>query len=101
VTYSTGNAKIAPCDTTVNSDQHSAHSSSITVVLCSRPVAVRRQQERESTMNFTLHEYCDVYCIWSLVLVVTGPTLQPGLMQKGIQHAAIQTVMCYAGWTRG
>jgi hypothetical protein len=33
-------------------------------------------------------------CIWSSVLVVTGPTLQPGLMLKGIQHAAIQTVMC-------
>jgi hypothetical protein len=42
-----------------------------------------------------------VICIWSLVLVVTGPVLQPGLMQKGIQHAAIQTVMCFAGWTRG
>jgi hypothetical protein len=99
VTYSTGNTKTAPCDTTVNSDQHSAHSSSLTVVLCSRPVVVRHQQERVSKMNFTLHEYCDVY----LILGACGnrTSLQPGRMQKGIQHAAIQTVMCLAGWTRG
>jgi hypothetical protein len=63
VTYSTGNTKIALCDTTVDSDQHSAHSSSLTVVLCSRLVEVRHQQERVSKMNFTLNEYCDVYLI--------------------------------------
>jgi hypothetical protein len=63
MTYSTGNMKIAPCDTTGNRDQHSAHSSSLTVVLCSHPMAVRPQQERVSKMNFTLHEYCDVYLI--------------------------------------
>jgi hypothetical protein len=39
------------------------HSSSLTLVLCSRPVAVRYQQERESKMNFTLYEYCDMYLI--------------------------------------
>jgi hypothetical protein len=61
VTYSAGNTKTAPCNTMVDSDQHSAHSSSLTVVLCSRPMAVRHQQERVSKMNFTLHEYCDMY----------------------------------------
>jgi hypothetical protein len=54
--------KIGPCDTTVGCDQHSVHSSNLTVVLCSRPVAVT-QQERVSKMNFTLHEYCDMYLI--------------------------------------
>jgi hypothetical protein len=62
VTYSTGNKKIAPCDTTVNSDQHSVHRSSLTVVLCSRPTAVRHQQERIGKMNFT-QKYCDMYLI--------------------------------------
>jgi hypothetical protein len=63
MTYSTGNTKTAPCDTTADSDQHSAHSSSLTVVLCSRPMAVRHQQERVSKMSFTLHEYCHMYLI--------------------------------------
>jgi hypothetical protein len=63
VTYSTGNMKVAPCNTMVNGDQHSAHSSSLTVVLCCRPVAVRHQQERVSKMNFMLHLYCDMYLI--------------------------------------
>jgi hypothetical protein len=61
--YITGNTKIAPCDTTVDSDQHSAHSSSLTVVLCKCPVAVRHQQERVSKMKFTLHQYCRMYLI--------------------------------------
>jgi hypothetical protein len=63
VTYSTGSTKIAPYDSTVDSHQHSAHSSGLTVVLCSRPVAVRHQLERVSKINFTLHEYCDMYFI--------------------------------------
>jgi hypothetical protein len=79
------------CDITVDSEQHSAHSSSLTAVLCSRPMAVRHQQERVSKMNFTLYEDCDMY--WSLVLVVTGLTLQLGFIQKGIQHTAIQRVV--------
>jgi hypothetical protein len=64
VTYNTGNTKIPPCNTTVDSDQHSAHSSSLTVVLYSRPVAVRHQQESVSKMNFMLHEYCDINLIF-------------------------------------
>jgi hypothetical protein len=48
-----------PRSTVINSE----HSSSLTVVLCSRPVAVRHQQERASKMNFTLHEYCNTYLI--------------------------------------
>jgi hypothetical protein len=63
VTYSTRNTKIASCDTTVDNDQHSAYRSSLTVVLCSHPVAVRHQQERVSKMNLTLHEHCDVCLI--------------------------------------
>jgi hypothetical protein len=35
------------------------------------------------------------------MLVVTWPMLQAGLMQKGIQHAAIQRVTCFIGWTKG
>jgi hypothetical protein len=60
-------------------------------------MAVRNQQERESKMNFTLHEHSDIYVFdpWA------GPTLQSQLVQKGIQHATIQTVMCFASWTRG
>jgi hypothetical protein len=63
VTHSTGTTKTAPCNTMVDSDHHSVHSSSLTVVLRSRPVAVRHQQERASKMNFMLHEYCDMYLI--------------------------------------
>jgi hypothetical protein len=63
VTYSTGNTKIAPCDTMVDSDEHSVHSGSLTVVLWSHPVAVRHQQGGVSKMNFTLHKYCDMYLI--------------------------------------
>jgi hypothetical protein len=62
VTYSK-RKKIALCDTTADSDQHSAHSSSLTVELCSRAVAVRHQQKRASKMIFTLHEYCDTCLI--------------------------------------
>jgi hypothetical protein len=65
--YSTGNMKIAPCDTMIDSDQHSADSS-LTVVLCSHPMAVRHEQEMVSKMNFTLHEYCDM----NLVLCACG-----------------------------
>jgi hypothetical protein len=61
--YSTGNTKTAPCNTMVNSDQYSVHSSSFTVVLCSCPVVVRHQQQRVGKMNFSLHEYCDMYLV--------------------------------------
>jgi hypothetical protein len=55
-------------------------------------MAVRHQQEKVSKMNFTLHEYCDMY----LILGACGNqayAAAKGLCRKvGIQHATIQKV---------
>jgi hypothetical protein len=99
VTYSTGNTKIAPCDTTVESDQHSVHSSSLNIVLCSRPVAVRRQQERVSKMNFTLHEYCDMY----LILGACGNRAYAAARAYAERYPALRhpDSNVFTAWTRG
>lgn len=41
--YSTVNMKIASCDAIVNSEHLSVHCSSLIVVLCSDPMAVKHQ----------------------------------------------------------
>jgi hypothetical protein len=62
-------------------------------------VAVSHQQEGEGRTGLALHN--SVMCITSLALLVTVLTLHPGLMHEDIQNTAIQTVMFFAGWTRG
>lgn len=66
--YGTVSMEVAPCDTMFDSDQHSLYISSVAVILCCHPMAVKHQQERVHKINFTLCKYYDV----SLILGACG-----------------------------